>query len=93
MSNKITLELAERLINSTHGTIFSVHLRRVNGPSRVLTCRLGVSKGVTGQGLAYNPSDYDLIPVYDMVKCSHRMIRLDALTRISAFGDTFRVIP
>ncbi|CAM6004836.1 unnamed protein product [Sphagnum balticum] len=89
---KITIENAEKLIKSTNGAIFSVSFVKANGETREMTCRLGVRKGLTGKGLTYDPSSYDLLTVYDMTKQDYRAIRLTALKRLTVDGKAFAVI-
>lgn len=58
-----------RIIMATNGKFFSVQFtKRTNGKLRNMTCRTGVHKflrGNAGKGRAYNPSDKDLICVWD----------------------------
>ena len=63
---KIIKHEAVRLINSTNGKIFKVTFRKANGQFRKMVCRTGVHKGVKGIGLKFRPTDYGLIPVFDM---------------------------
>jgi hypothetical protein len=67
--------------------IYSVGFhKRSNGKYRKMICRGGVSKGVTGEGLKYNPSDHDLVTVFDMQKKEHRMIPCENVTAIHDRG-------
>lgn len=91
-ANKITREHAEKLIKSTNGAIFSVSFVKSDGTLRDMVCRTGVSKGITGKGLAFEPSDHDLMTVYDLQRGAYRMIRLDTLQRVTANGRTFAVV-
>ena len=92
MIKKITLENAEKLINSTNGSIFSVDFRKVDGPMRHINCRLGVKKGLKGKGQAFEPSEYGLVTVFDMQKKAYRMINLDTMRRVTVDGKTFIVV-
>lgn len=89
---KITREHAEKLIKSTNGAIFSVSFVKSDGTLRDMVCRTGVSKGITGKGLAFDPADHDLITVFDLQRNAYRMIRLDTLQRVTTDGQTFSVI-
>jgi hypothetical protein len=89
---RITSEYAERLIKSSNGSIFSVNFIKANGESRDMTCRLGVSKGITGNGMSYDPSAFSLLPVFDMAKQDYRMIRLDSVRRLTIDGHTYAVV-
>jgi hypothetical protein len=90
--NKITRENAEKLIKSSNGSIFSVQFVKADGSLRDMVCRLGVSKGITGKGLSFDPSEHDLITVFDMSAKGYRMIRLDTLRHVTTDGQTWAVI-
>jgi molybdenum cofactor biosynthesis enzyme len=63
------LTLQEFIEGTSSGKIFSVtFIKRTDGAIRTMQCRRGVTKGVTGVGLAFNPQDYALLGVYDMAK-------------------------
>ena len=89
--NRITLEDAEKLIKSSNGEIFSVTFKKKDGTMRTLTGRLGVKEGLKGTGMAYEPGEYDMIPIYDMEKESYRMVNLTTVTRITTSGTEYTV--
>lgn len=89
---RITRENAELLIKSSNGSIFSIEFIKANGELRRMVCRTGVSKGITGKGLAYTPKDYDLLTVYDLANAGYRMVRLNTLRRVTIGGNAFKVI-
>ena len=49
-----------------------------------------VTKGVKGLGMNYNPSEYNLIPVYDMSK-GFRMINASTITELKIEGINYKV--
>jgi|TARA_R110002020_G_scaffold58337_6_gene159868 hypothetical protein len=70
-------------INQSKGKFFTVEFKkRTNGEDRTMLCRTGVSKGVTGSGLRFNPLDRGLQVVWDCHKNSYRMISLDSVSKI-----------
>ena len=71
---------ALKLIRQTKGKVFTAVFTKKDGTTRKMNCRLGVSKKVNGSGLAYNPGDLGLLPVYDMKAKEYRMINLTTLT-------------
>ena len=73
------------------GRIFSATFVKKDGTIRVMNCRRGVSKGVTGEGLKFNPSDKQLLGVFDMHKDQHRFINLQTLSQIKAGGEVYEV--
>ena len=65
-------------------------IKRTTGDLREMTCRKGVSKGVTGKGLKFDPTKKNLITVYDVNapaddgRGGFRMINVDGLLEIKA---------
>jgi hypothetical protein len=48
------------------GTIYSVKFIKKDGTERLINSIKGTSKGVNGEGLKYNPTEKQLLPVYDL---------------------------
>lgn len=88
---KITKKEALKKIRQSNGKLFGVTFIKKNGSLRDMNCRLGVQKGVKGVGMSYNPSEYNLICVFDVKKDSFRMINLKTITRLSISGQTYEV--
>ncbi len=84
-------EEAKRRIFETKGKIFSVKFTKKDGSVRDMQCRRGVSKGVKGEGLKYDPEKYNLIPVYDMANDGFRMINADTIQELKIKGETFKI--
>lgn len=96
---------AVQILNSyKSGKIFTVtFIKRGDGKTRVMNCRKGVSKGVSGQGMKYDPQTRGLIPVYDMQIAAtlkrqgiteakaFRMISVEGVTEIKLRGNTYVV--
>ena len=57
-----------------------------------MTARLGVRKGVTGEGLKYDPESRQLMTVYDMQKRGHRMVNTETLSRLNYKQINFIVV-
>lgn len=90
----IDSETAIKMIKDSKGKIFGVKfIKRGTGEIRIMSARLGVSKGVKGIGLRYDPESRQLIPVYDMNKKAYRMINLDTISTISFKGQEYNVVP
>ena len=80
------------LDNNKTGYIYSVGFyKRTNGKFRKMVCRGGVTKGLTGEGLKYNPSEHDLVTVFDMQKKAHRMIPCENVFRIKDRGKHYAI--
>ena len=74
-------------IQKANNTIFSVEFIKKDGSVRTMTARLHVKKGVKGTGMAYNPIEKGLIPVWDMQKNGFRMINLKTVTKLQIKGE------
>jgi len=71
-------------INQSKGRFFTVEFKkRTDGTNRLMLCRTGVTKGVTGSGLRFNPVDKGLKTVWDCNKRQFRMINLGSVSRIN----------
>ena len=79
-------------IRASNGKIFTATIiKRTNGERRELNCRLGVKKYVTGEGLKFEPSNKNLIVVFDMQKNGYRMINIDGLEALKIDGEEFTI--
>ena len=76
-------------IQKAESTIFSVTFTKKDGSIRKMVARLNVKKGVNGKGMAYNPIEKGLLPVYDMQKNGFRMINLSTVTELKIKGEEF----
>lgn len=63
-------------ILATNGRFFSVSFIKKDGTTRKMTARLGVKKDIKGVGLKFNPTEKNLIVVFDVHKKAYRMINL-----------------
>ena len=84
-------EAYNRMLDS-NGVIFGVKFIKKDGTERLMSCRLGVHKYVTGSGLRYKPLLKGLIGVYDM-NSSYRMVSLRTLQEVSFNGVRYKVNP
>jgi hypothetical protein len=85
---KSSLNMVEEARN---GRIFTVCFRkRTNGEIRVMTCRRGVRKGLTGKGMSYDPLSKALLTVWDVQKGAYRHVNLSDLIWLKMGKRTFR---
>jgi hypothetical protein len=65
----VTESEAVRLMKGTKGKLFSVVFgkRTKPGVTRRMVCRLGVRKGVTGEGQKFDPASHSLLTVSEFV--------------------------
>jgi len=89
----ITAEQAKQKVEKLNdGKIFTVtFVKRTTGDVRVMNCRKGVGKGVTGAGLKFDPKKKNLLPVFDMQKGAFRMISLESIRKIAMQGQVYEV--
>lgn len=89
----IDKETAIQMIKDSRGKIFGVvFIKRTTGDVRNMSARLGVSKGVTGEGLKYDPESKQLLTVYDMNKKGHRMLNTETLYRLALKGNSYIIV-
>ena len=91
MADVIFIEPSKVIEIVNDGRVFSATFVKKDGTLRVMNCRRGVSKHVTGTGLKFNPQDKQLLGVFDMHKDQHRFINLQTLTQIRAGGEVYEV--
>ena len=93
LSFECTPDQVRDILQDANGSIVSCIFRKRTGERelRKMVCRLGVSKGVTGAGMPYDPKAYDLIPVYDMRKHAFRMINLRTIMQLRYNGVLYIV--
>ena len=88
---KLTRLQAKEAIYKLGGNFFTVTFIKKDGSLRVMNCRKGVKKGVKGVGLAFNPADYDLMPVFDMQNDGYRMINFATIQQLTINKQTWVV--
>jgi len=87
----ITRQEAVSKIQGMGSKIFGVtFVKRTNGELRNGAYRLGVSKGVNGDGLKFDPVKKNLIQVYDMNN-GHRFISIEGIRSVTVNGQRFTV--
>ncbi|MAH43964.1 hypothetical protein CL614_09675 [archaeon] len=73
---------------------FSVKFIKKDGNERTMLCRLKTDKWkgetrVTGSGMSYEPSNYDLLTVFDVNKEDYRMVNLNTLIELNVGGKKY----
>jgi|APGre2960657404_1045060.scaffolds.fasta_scaffold272445_1 hypothetical protein len=68
------------------GKIFTVEFVKKDGTVRKMNARLGVKKHLKGGSLAFDPSERNLLPVFDMQKEGYRMINASTILTIKIGG-------
>jgi hypothetical protein len=72
-------------------SIFTVDFIKKDGSLRTMNCRLGVKKHLKGGELKYNPSEKNLLPVFDMIKQSYRMINVSTIKEVRYNNQKFTI--
>lgn len=89
---KISKVVAVEMINKSKGKIFTAKFTKKNGKVRTMNCRIGVSKGVNGKGMSYNPSLKGLKPVFDMQAKQWRSINLETISELNIGKQKYIVV-
>tara|TARA_A100001011_G_scaffold327416_1_gene351532 strand:+ start:111 stop:392 length:282 start_codon:yes stop_codon:yes gene_type:complete len=92
MAIKISRKDGIDLLKGSNGTMVSASFIKKNGEDRILNGRLGVKKHLKGGELKYNPSDYDLMTIFDVQKKQYRMINLETLYSMKVKGEEYEII-
>jgi hypothetical protein len=60
-------------------------IKRTTGLERVMICRMGVHKGLSGDpNPRYDPADHGLVTVYDMQVGGYRNIPVDSILEVKS---------
>jgi hypothetical protein len=97
IARKQAVGIIERL--KKEGQFFTVEfIKRTTGELRVMNCRGGVGKYVTGQGLAFEPKKKGLIGVWeannkegDKEAQAYRFISVEGIQTVIGDGKAYRV--
>ena len=89
----VTKDIAKKIVKGYRGSQFFTvtFVKRSTGETRVMNCRKGVRKGVSGEGMKFNPDDKGLVNVYDVKNAGHRFISLEGIQGISMRGRKYIV--
>jgi len=95
-SGTISRDEAKKLIQATKGKFLTVTFTKKDGTTRVMNCRLGVKAYLKGGTLAYNPNDFNLIPVWDpqahrTTGNGYRMISVNTITALKIGANQYQV--
>jgi len=82
--------IVENLLKETSNKkIFSVTFIKKDGSLRKMNAMRGVRKGVKGVGHSFNPSEKNLLTVYDMQKGDFRFVNLNDVISFKANKKSF----
>tara|TARA_B100001093_G_C26752459_1_gene981808 strand:+ start:362 stop:631 length:270 start_codon:yes stop_codon:yes gene_type:complete len=65
------------------GKIFTAEFVKKDNTKRIMNCRTGVKKYVSGKGLSFDPMAKSLLPVFDLQKKQYRFINLSTLISVT----------
>jgi len=93
MDKTINRDKAKELINNSKGRIFSATFTKKDFTKRLINARIKVNyKPKTNRSKPYDPSKYNLLCVYDMLKQGHRMINLQTLNTLSINKKKYTIL-
>ena len=88
----INKDKAKELINQSNGRIFSAVFVKKDNTHRLINARLGKRyKSKTGKAAPYKPSNYNLLPVYDMRIKAFRMINFNTLLTLTLNKTNYKI--
>ena len=76
-------------MRETKGRFFSVSTIKKDGSERKFLARLGVKKGVKGEGMKYRPLAKRLMTVYDMSVKDFRTVNLETMYQMTISGQQY----
>lgn len=83
-------KLAGFIRREAGATLFGVEfIKRSDGSLRRMVCRLGVAKGVTGEGRKFDPLSKGLLGVYDIQAGGYRMVPLEGVQVLRIRGVAY----
>jgi hypothetical protein len=83
--------IVENLLKETSNKkIFSVTFIKKDGSLRKMNAMRGVRKGVKGVGHSFDPSEKNLLTVYDMQKQDFRFVNLNEIISFKANRKSFK---
>ena len=89
----IDRDKAKDLINNSKGRIFSATFTKKDNTHRLINARIKVNyKAKTDRTKPYDPSKYNLICVYDMIKKGHKMININTLLTLTINKNKYKII-
>lgn len=83
---------ATMIVSKSKGRVFTITFRKRDGTLRVMNCRMGVKKGLTGTGMAYNPAELGIVPVFDMQANDYRMVNMATVIRLKINKKLYAVM-
>ena len=88
----INKDKAKELISQSNGRIFSAVFIKKDNTHRLINARLGKRyKSKTGKAAPYKPSNYNLLPVYDMRIKAFRMINFNTLLTLTINKTNYKI--
>jgi hypothetical protein len=83
--------IVEKLLQETSNKkIFSVTFIKKDGSLRKMNAMRGVRKGVKGVGHSFDPSEKNLLTVFDMQKGDFRFVNLNEVISFKANRKSFK---
>ena len=88
----INTDKAKQLISQSNGRIFSAVFVKKDNTHRLINARLGKHyKSKTGRAAPYKPSNFNLLPVYDMKIKAFRMLNFNTLLTLTINKTNYKI--
>ena len=83
-------QIIENLIKLNKGKFFTAKFIKQNGKERIMNCRTGVKKYITGGGLSFTPEKYGLLSVYDIQVKGYRFIDVYSVKELNILNNKIK---
>ena len=83
---------AAKLIKASRQREFSCLFLKRDGSFREMRCKYGYrDESLTGEGLKYDPKDFDLIIVWDVESAGYRSFHIGRLLELKLDGEEYTI--
>ena len=72
--------------------VFTAVFIKKDGSERSMNCKFGVTEGVKGVGMKYDPHSHGMLPVYDVKAEGFRMLNIGTLKQLTIGENNYSII-
>ena len=93
MKKTITTDKAKEIIKENKYKFFTAHFIKKDNTKRILNCMTGKRwEAKTDRTQPYDPSNYNLIKVYDLKKKAFRIINFETLYKLNINKTKYKIL-
>ncbi len=93
MTKTITPDKAKEIIKENKYKFFTAHFIKKDNTKRILNCMTGKRwEAKTDRTQPYDPSNYNLIKVYDLKKKTFRIINFNTLYKLNINKNKYKIL-